>query len=163
VNESDSGEPAPRAGLLRLIILVAHLLEQRCNDALSDLDITTRQALVLELLARDPGNSRAGLARLLGISPQAVGGLTRRLCDAGLVAGAATSSGERARYTLTSMASELLDSAQPEVSAVETQVLESLGDKASAVVDGLEQLLTELRTLPESPSHPRPDLCRMRA
>jgi DNA-binding MarR family transcriptional regulator len=132
-------------GLARSIFLVAHLLEQQLDRALRPLRISMRQYLTLRTISENPFVSRTELARLLQISPQAVGGLTGRLAEAGLLGWAPILPGAPKHYQLTPTGSDRVERGHRIVHSLERVTVATLSPNLADSVDGaMHELLMAL-------------------
>lgn len=112
--------------LVNTISLVGHLLEQRMDQALSAVGLTARQHTALLHIVDTPGLSRGALGRLLRVSPQAAGTLTRRLRDAGLIDYDEADPGLPVSFTVTESGHQRILDATPIVATTGRHVLARL-------------------------------------
>jgi DNA-binding MarR family transcriptional regulator len=105
---------------------ISHLLERRLDRALMDHALSLRRFVTLAVIARSPEVSRADLARVLKISPQAVGAVVQRLLAAGLIARKASDPGLPLELSVTRAGLDTLTMATPTVHAAEKLALDEL-------------------------------------
>jgi DNA-binding MarR family transcriptional regulator len=125
------------------VIKAAHLIECHLNRSLHVERLTIRQVGALAYIAQNPSSSRAELARAVLTSPQAAGGLVRRLVVSGFIHVAEGGVGSPLSFTLTETGRSALHRALAVVEASELAMLDSL--VPSAVVD-LDRLLRDVVT-----------------
>ena len=122
------------------------LLHLRMDEALRPLGLTVSQYSCLHHLRREPGISAAALARATFVTRQSMNAMLQQLIDRGLVARVAHAESGRALPTrLTDEGTEVLETAQHLVDAVERRMLGGLSAaEAEALARGLEACVTAL-------------------
>jgi DNA-binding MarR family transcriptional regulator len=136
------GEDSPGATVYS-VIKAAHLIECQLNRSLQVERLTIRQVGALAYIAQNPSSSRAELARAVLTSPQAAGGLVRRLVASGLIDVARGELGSPLSFTLTGAGRSALHRA---LSVVEESELAMLGSLVPGAVVDLDQLLRAVVT-----------------
>lgn len=120
------GAPAPddrdALPLCEALIFLGRLLDRRLQRRLGAEGVTAGQYLVLSHVARRPGVSRAGIARAVKVTPQAVGGLTARLMSDRLLSRSGAGPGEPASFTITESGVRALDLARPPADALGAEI-----------------------------------------
>ncbi|HEY2205206.1 MAG TPA: MarR family winged helix-turn-helix transcriptional regulator [Pseudonocardia sp.] len=125
--------------------LASHLLELRLDQALSGQGITARQYRALRHIADEPGVTRVDLASFLRITPQAAGGLSQRLHDAGLIERSLPVGGLPISFTITDQGRTQLARAAPVVMATERETLAKLpSGTVESLVGAMRELLLEI-------------------
>jgi DNA-binding MarR family transcriptional regulator len=128
-----------------VIIKLGRLLERRINRGHPDTELTASQLMVLDLLARSPGTSRADAARGVHVTPQAVGGLFAQLAGSGMVTSPERASGQPLQVSVTEAGGQALEAAIPEMDAMSALLLEAFRSDHRSFVDGaLRHLLRSL-------------------
>jgi DNA-binding MarR family transcriptional regulator len=123
--------------------LIGHRLELKLDHVLHQCGLTARQFSALVRIAGDPLVSRAGLARSLGTTPQAVGGLTQRLYRSGMIDRTTPEPGSPVTYTVTVRGQKQLARATALVAEVElSQLRELRPETAQAVTESIFTLLS---------------------
>ena len=125
------------------VIKAAHLIEWHVNRSLQVEKLTLRQVGALAYIAQNPSSSRAELARAVLTSPQAAGGLVRRLVGSGFIDVTEAEVGSPLSFTLTTTGRSALHRALSVVEVSESALLGSLAP--GAVVD-LDRLLGDVVT-----------------
>lgn len=100
--------PVPAESLLSVLVKLGRAVEHRLQGAVGDSDVNATQLLALIDIAREPGISRAGLARRLRVTPQAVTGIVSRLRELGLINREITGPGRATELTVAPRGMELL-------------------------------------------------------
>lgn len=136
--------PAPTVGdrsgmadsLSTVIIKLGRLTERRLQRGLQSVGLSAGQFVVLAYVGRCPGASRAGIARDVQVSPQAVGGLTTQLLDAGLLQREAGAPGSASSFTITEHGIDVLEAATPVVEDLTYEILALIRPDLAALLDG---------------------------
>jgi DNA-binding MarR family transcriptional regulator len=140
--QTEPGEGARLAhDLVNTISLVGHVLEQQMDHALSETGLTARQYQALFHIAKTPGLSRGALGRLLCVSPQGAGAVTRRLRDAALVDYDDAGPGLPVSFTVTEAGQRRLIEASPIVAATGRRILAPLPTGTIECLAGAMNLL----------------------
>jgi DNA-binding MarR family transcriptional regulator len=128
---ADSGDHhAPYPRLSYLVGRLDRAVRRQLEDAVRPQGVTVAGYTVLSLLADDPGQSNAQLARRSLVSPQAMNEVLRRLTDDRLVRRKA--SPEHARVQLASLTArgrQVLEACDGAADAVETHMTAGLADR----------------------------------
>lgn len=93
-------------------------MTQAVTEALVGSGLSRSEYGALDYIQRNPGISNAELARYLRITPQALGRLTKRLIDRGLVEAATGGPGRRQPIAPSAAGRELYERTRPLVEAV---------------------------------------------
>jgi DNA-binding MarR family transcriptional regulator len=101
------------SGLTYSLFRLGHLLEMKLNQRLAPQHLTARQLSALLHIEETPGLSRVTLANMLQITPQAAGGLARRLDERGLITRTFTELRSPMTYSLTTTGRRRLEQAKP--------------------------------------------------
>jgi len=102
-------------------------MKNAVGAALEPFELTGAEYGALLFLDRNPGTSNADLARFLIISPQALGRLTSRMQEQGLLLrDAGHVVGRRQPFSLTVIGADLLRRAEPDVEAAQQTLLSPL-------------------------------------
>jgi len=145
--------PAPgegkrgRAGYLTYLLRQANAAVRRTMErALADLGVTPPQFAVLTMINAYPGASGADLARLVILTPQTVGVITRNLERAGaIVKEKHPAHGRVLQWALTPKGKKLLAACRARAHAVEAEVAALMPNKAEPLLrDWLSALATDL-------------------
>ncbi|HTK64840.1 MAG TPA: MarR family transcriptional regulator [Pseudonocardia sp.] len=105
--------PTTNAEPLAFVIMkLGRLLERRLNRAGDRYGLTASQLLVLGLIARHPGASRADVARGVHVSPQAAGCVLAQLLDAEMVTRSERAVGLPLEFSITPEGAEVLKEAE---------------------------------------------------
>jgi DNA-binding MarR family transcriptional regulator len=137
-------------GLAPSVVVVAHLFEQRLVQALRPLHISMRQYMALRIIEDNPFVSRVGLARLLRVSPQAVGGLTNRLAEAGLLGWAPHGPGAPKHYQLTPAGTDRVAKAREVMHCQQQMTVEAMYPSVAKCMNGAMQELLKTLVLNEA-------------
>ena len=104
-------------------------LRTQVSAALAHVNVHFSQYICLHMLSTAPDQSNADLARVAGVTPQAMNGVVRRMQHGGLIDRPDSVSFGRARpASLTAYGRRTLERADAAVRAVEEQVLSVLTD-----------------------------------
>jgi DNA-binding MarR family transcriptional regulator len=140
------GHPASGAEPLPCVLTkLGRLLERRMQRVVSEYGVSANQFIALVHIGRNPGISRADLARGLQVTPQAIGGLTAQLVQKGLIARTTAQPGLPLEYTLTDAGADVLDNAAPAVQLLTREMLRWLRTDLAMAMDGAHRhLLSKL-------------------
>lgn len=128
--------------LTQSVSRLGHLLELRLSQVLSVEGITARQFNALLHIAENPQPTRGTMAAALRISPQAAGGLSRRLHARGLVTRVHSTPWEPTTFELTASGMKHLSDALPIAVAAEREALSQLSPGAAEnLVRSIHELL----------------------
>jgi DNA-binding MarR family transcriptional regulator len=105
---------------------VGHALQRRLDHALIEHALSLRRYVALSVIARRPEVSRADLARVLHITPQAVGAVVQRLLAAGFIVRKTPTPGWPLELSVTKAGLDALNTAAPAVQAAEKTALAEL-------------------------------------
>jgi DNA-binding MarR family transcriptional regulator len=118
-------EAEPLVGLHRLFTT----LRTEVSAALAPLNLQFSQYVCLHMLSSEPDQSNADLARVAGVTPQAMNAVVRQMQYSGLIDRPDSVSSGRARpASLTAYGRRTFERAHAAVRAVEEQVLSALTD-----------------------------------
>lgn len=127
------------------ITQVSHHLERHLDRALMAHQLSFRRYVTLSVIAEFGQVSRADLARILQISPQAVGGVVRRLLSAGLVKRRGSEPGLPLEISITPAGEAALAASTPIAHDAERAALADLPAESRAVLrQALESMLNAL-------------------
>jgi DNA-binding MarR family transcriptional regulator len=136
------GHPASVAEPLPCVLTkLGRLLERRMQQVVAEHGVSAGQFIALVHVGRNPGISRADLARGLQVSPQAVGGLTAQLVEKGLVGRTDAHPGLPIEFTLTDAGADVLDAAAPAVQEITQDMLGLLRTDLAMAMDGAHRHL----------------------
>lgn len=127
--------------LPNVLIKLGRLLERRLHRELSTQQISVGQLLVLAHIGRHPGVSRAGIARAVQLSPQAVGGLAAQLLDNGLVCRTTPVRGNPVAFTITDAGCDALEEADDAIQTVTAALMRALRPELRPLLDGASRHL----------------------
>jgi DNA-binding MarR family transcriptional regulator len=129
---STNGEP-----LAFVVVKLGRLVERRLNRAGMHTGLTASQLLVLSLIARRPGSSRADVARGVHLSPQAVSGLLTQLLNAGMITRTEFAAGQPLEFSITDDGGEALDEAEIASEVASKRALDAFRTDHRAFIDGV--------------------------
>lgn len=128
-----------------IVVKLGRLLERRLNRANGGGELTASQLLVLSLIARQPGSSRADVARRVHTSPQAVGGVLTQLMNAGLITRVERDVGRSHDFSVTEEGCSVLEEAEVDGQLASHRALEAFRSDHRRFIDGaLRHLLHSL-------------------
>lgn len=137
------------------LVRVAHLLSQKMDRQLADLELSANGYGVLYQLQSDPDVSSAELARRIVLTPQSVGPLLAKMARDGLVEREQPGGSGTAIITrLTAEGQRRLAAATALVQGLDDELVAPLGPAARSALD--EQLWHMLRALTPSATPTRP-------
>lgn len=116
----------PMAQVGYLLVRAAELVSRPWSVGLQAFGINPRQFSVLALIAADPGQSQAELARQTSVTPQSMSEMLARLEAAGQVHRSELGGGRPARVTITEAGRTALASAYPQVLRLQQDSVASL-------------------------------------
>lgn len=132
--------PPPEDQIGYLLVRIAHVLSQRWSHDLSAHGLTARQHGVLAALDVRPDISAGALARMVMITPQAMGELLSGLLERGLVdRSAPPGRGRAARLRLTDAGRRVLAEAAPVTAGHNAPAALGLDDDEAAQLRALLQ------------------------
>jgi DNA-binding MarR family transcriptional regulator len=128
-----------------VLIELGRLIERRMQQRLSEYEVTAGQFMALTCIAAKPGSSRADLARVLRISPQAVGGLSQHLVTKRLISRTNPPRGLPTEFTMTTAGRHLLSHSDPLMQGMMREMLKFVHPNLVRTLDGaLRHLLLKL-------------------
>lgn len=131
--------------LVFIVVKLGRLLERQLDRSSSGGELTASQLLVLSLIARHPGSSRADVARRVHISPQAVGGVLSQLLAAGMITRADRVVGRPLEVSVTNKGCRVLEDAETQGDLSSQRTLEVFRADHRAFVEGaMRHLLRSL-------------------
>lgn len=137
------------------LVRVAHLLSQKMDRQLADLELSANGYGVLFQLQSDPGVSSAELARRIVLTPQSVGPLLAKMARDGLVDREQVGGPGTAIITrITAEGQRRLAAATALVQGLDDELVAPLDPTARSALD--EQLWDMLRSLTPPSGRPQP-------
>lgn len=128
-----------------VVVKLGRLVERRLNRGGMRTGLTASQLLVLGVIARRPGSSRADVARGVHLSPQAVSGPLNQLLNAGMITRTDFAAGRPLEFSITDAGGEALDEAEIASEMASKRALDAFRTDHRAFIDGALRHL--LRTL----------------
>lgn len=138
---SGKRNPGLTEELPNVLVKLGRLLERRLHHELSTKQISVGQLLVLSHIGRHPGVSRAGIARAVQLTPQAVGGLAAQLLGNGLVCRTKSVRGNPVAFTITDAGCDALEEADAATQTVTAALMRSLRPELRPLLDGASRHL----------------------
>ena len=128
-----------------VVVKLGRLIERRLNRRSALNGLTASQLLVLGLVARHPGVSRADVARGVHTSPQAVGCILTQLLSAGMITRSERAAGRPLEFSITDEGAGVLEEAEMDSDVASKQALDAFRTDHREFVNGaMRHLLRSL-------------------
>lgn len=128
-----------------VVVKLGRLIERRLNRRGLRNGLTASQLLVLGLVARHPGASRADVARGVHASPQAVGCILTQLLSAQMITRSERAVGRPLEFSVTDEGAEVLEEAEMDSEEASSRALDAFRSDHREFVNGaMRHLLRSL-------------------
>ena len=126
-------EQALNQSILHLLHRAGQVADERFAKAIDPIDLTSRQLVVLGIVAANEGTSQTGIVEASGIDRSTLADIVRRLTTRGLLARRRSKLDTRAyNVSMTAEGRRVLASASPILARIEADLLAALSEKRRA-------------------------------